>query len=157
MSKTLDKLDLRILNELQKDGRLTNVALAKRVNLTPSPCLERVRRLERDGYITGYAALLNPRKLGMGLLAFVEVELDRASEDVFTHFRNSVKDLPQVIECSMIAGGFDYLLKVRFRDMADYRDFLGSVVTRLPGVKSTHTYVCMEEVKSGTRFDLGLG
>jgi Lrp/AsnC family leucine-responsive transcriptional regulator len=148
MDRTLDQIDKKILKEIQRDGRLSNVELAKRVNLSPSPCLERVRRLEREGYITHYAAIVDPRKLNAGLLVFIEVSLDRTSQDVFSMFKEAVVELEEVMECHMIAGGFDYLLKVRLRDMIDYRRFLGSSIDSLPGIKSTRTYVCMEDVKS---------
>jgi Lrp/AsnC family leucine-responsive transcriptional regulator len=150
MIRDLDNKDREILGHLQKDGRISNVELSKRVNLSPTPCLERVRRLERDGFITGYHARLDPVKMGQGLLVFVEVELETTSEDVFIHFKEAVKSIEQVMECHMIAGGFDYLLKLRFTDMQDYRNFLGHVLSALPHIKSTKTFVCMEEVKATT-------
>ncbi len=147
MNREIDNKDREILAHLQRDGRISNVELSKRVNLSPTPCLERVRRLERDGFITGYHARLDPVKMGQGLLVFVEVELETTSEDVFDHFKHAVKNIEQVMECHMIAGGFDYLLKLRFADMQDYRAFLGHVLSALPHIKSTKTFVCMEEVK----------
>lgn len=146
--RPLDRIDRKILRALQADGRLSNVELARRVNLSPTPCLERVRRLERVGYIRGYRADLAPDKLGAGLLVFVQVILDRTTPDVFEQFREAAAALPEVIECHMVAGGFDYLLKVRVRDMPAYRHFLGERLTALGGVAQTHTYVVMEEVKS---------
>lgn len=146
--RPLDRIDRKILRALQADGRLSNVELARRVNLSPTPCLERVRRLERAGYIRGYRADLAPDKLGAGLLVFVQVILDRTTPDVFEQFREAAAALPEVIECHMVAGGFDYLLKVRVRDMPAYRHFLGERLTALGGVAQTHTYVVMEEVKS---------
>lgn len=151
MNRDLDNKDREILEHLQSDGRISNVELSRRVNLSPTPCLERVRRLERDGFITGYAAKLDPIKMGQGLLVFVEVELETTSEDVFDHFKSAVKGIKQVMECHMIAGGFDYLLKLRFADMQDYRNFLGHVLSALPHIKSTKTFVCMEEVKATSR------
>ena len=148
-NRTLDKIDRRILGILQEFGRLSNVDLAKMVNLSPTPCLERVRRLEREGYITGYKAILDPSKLDAGLTVFVQVTLDRTTPDVFDQFRARVLDMPQVVECHMVAGGFDYLVKIRVRDMKDYRQFLGDRLTSLTGVLTTHTYVVMEEVKEG--------
>ena len=145
--KAPDKIDLRILAELQHDGRLSNVELSKRVNLSPTPCLERVRRLEQNGYIKGYHAELNAAKLGAGLLVFVQVSLDRTTPDIFSRFSSALEHLDQVQECHMVAGGFDYLLKLRFGDMASYRDFLGNDLATLPGVMQTHTYFVMEEVK----------
>jgi Lrp/AsnC family leucine-responsive transcriptional regulator len=146
--RPLDRIDRRILRALQADGRLSNVELARRIALSPTPCLERVRRLERAGYIRGYRAELAPEKLGAGLLVFVQVTLDRTTPDVFEQFREAAAALPEVIECHMVAGGFDYLLKVRVSDMPAYRHFLGERLTALGGVAQTHTYVVMEEVKS---------
>lgn len=148
MNRDIDNKDREILEHLQRDGRISNVELSRRVNLSPTPCLERVRRLERDGFIVGYSARLDPGKMGLGLLVFVEVELETTSEDVFDRFKSAVKGIEQVMECHMIAGGFDYLLKLRFADMQDYRNFLGHVLSALPHIKSTKTFVCMEEVKA---------
>ncbi|MEM7195431.1 MAG: Lrp/AsnC ligand binding domain-containing protein [Pseudomonadota bacterium] len=145
--RNLDRTDKRILSELQRDGRMTNVELAKRVNLSPTPCLDRVRRLERDAVIQGYRAVLDPDKLAMGLLVFVEIVLDRTTNDVFDRFAERVRALPEVVECQMVAGGFDYLMKLRFADMKSYRAFLGKELATLPGVSQTHTYIAMEEVK----------
>lgn len=150
-SRDLDRIDRNILRALQEDGRLTNVALARQVNLSPTPCLERVRRLEAAGYITGYAARLDPAKLDAGLTVFVQVTLDRTTSDVFDRFRAAAQGEPQIAECHMIAGGFDYLLKVRARDMDAFRRILGETINALPGVVSTATYVAMETVKEGDR------
>ena len=147
MADSLDRIDRRLLALLQADGRLSVAELARRVHLSPTPCFERVRRLEREGYIRGYAADLDPAKLGAGLIAFVEVQLDRTTPDVFNRFRDGVIGLTPVQECHMVAGGFDYLLKVRTADMAAYRRFLEELAA-LAGVEQTHTYVVMEEVKS---------
>ncbi|MFQ5534605.1 MAG: Lrp/AsnC ligand binding domain-containing protein [Sphingomonadales bacterium] len=146
--RELDQLDRRILSILQTEGRISNIELARRINLSATPCLERVRRLERDGFITGYAALVAPEKLDAGLIAFIEVSLDRTTADVFERFKAAVTATAEVQECHMVAGGFDYLLKVRVADMAAYRRFLGDRLAELPGVSQTHTYVVMEEVKA---------
>ncbi|WP_207478483.1 Lrp/AsnC ligand binding domain-containing protein [Arenibaculum pallidiluteum] len=153
----IDRVDRAILIELQRDGRLTNAELARRVNLSPPACLERVRRLEKAGYILGYVALLDPAKLGSGLLVFTEIVLDRTTPEVFERFRDAVMTMPEILECHMVAGGFDYLVKARVRDMAAYRDFLGSSLVALPGVRETHTYAVMEEVKSTTAITLPPG
>jgi Lrp/AsnC family leucine-responsive transcriptional regulator len=118
------------------------------VHLSPTPCFERVKRLEQSGFIERYVALLDPRKLGMSLLAFVEVSLEKTNPIAFDRFRDAVADMPEVQECHMVAGGFDYLLKVRVSDVASYRSFLGVRVSALPGVTRTHTYFVMEEAKS---------
>ncbi len=146
--KELDRIDRNILRELQNDGRMSNVALSRRVGLSPTPCLERVKRLERDGFIQGYAALINPGFLGSALLVFVEVTLDRTSSDIFDDFNQAVQKLDIIQECHLVSGDFDYLLKTRVADMSAYRELLGETLLRLPGVKETRTYVVMEEVKS---------
>ena len=146
-SKELDRIDRNILNELQKDGRISNVELSKRVGLSPTPCLERVRRLERQGYITGYTALLNPQFLDASLLVFVEITLNRGAPDVVEQFNAAVQKLDDIQECHLVSGDFDYLLKTRVSDMGAYRRLLGDTLLRLPGVNDTRTYVVMEEVK----------
>ena len=147
--RALDRIDRRILLTLQDFGRLSNVDLAKMVNLSPTPCLERVRRLEREGFIKGYKAILDPDILDQALTVFVQVTLDRTTPDVFDLFRDRVRELPEVVECHMVAGGFDYLVKIRVKDMAAFRLFLGEQLTSLTGVLTTHSYVVMEGVKVG--------
>jgi len=146
-NKELDRIDRNILNELQKDGRISNVELSKRVGLSPTPCLERVRRLERQEYITGYTAQLNPHYLGASLLVFVEITLNRGQPDVFDLFNLAVQKLDGIQECHLVSGDFDYLLRTRVADMSEYRKLLGETLLRLPGVNDTRTYVVMEEVK----------
>src|SRR5690349_9338659 len=148
--RDLDKIDVRILRALQKDGRISNLKLAETVHLSPTAVLERVKRLTRDGYILGYEARLNPAKLGAGLLVFVEVLLDRTVHDVMDTFRAAVQVRAEILECHLVAGGFDYLLKTRVSDMAAYRSFVGDVIWSLPGVRETRTYAVMEEVKNST-------
>lgn len=143
---SLDRTDLLILSLLQGDGRMSNVELARRVNLSPSPCLERVRRLEAMGLIAGYSARLDAAALGFGTNAFIQVTLDRTTADVFDRFRDEVVQIPEVAECHMVAGGFDYLLKLRLKGMDAYRGVLARIVD-LPGVAQTHTYVVIEAVK----------
>jgi len=143
----LDQIDLDILAALQEDGRITNVALARRVGLSPTPCLERVKALEARGLIRGYAARLAPAALGLGLTVFVQITLERTSQSVFEAFRQAVQAIPEIQECHMVAGGYDYLLKVRVPDMAAYRHFLGAVLSGVPGIRETHTYPVMEAVK----------
>jgi Lrp/AsnC family leucine-responsive transcriptional regulator len=146
----LDRIDRRILAELQADGRLSIVELARRVNLTKTPCAERVRRLEREGVILGYQARLNPEVLGADHVAFVQVSLTSTTEGDLERFNQAVRRLPEVQSCHMIAGGFDYLLKVRTADIGQYRHVLGEKISQLPGVQQTHTYVVMENVKDET-------
>lgn len=142
-----DQIDRMILSILQREGRISNLDLADRIGLSPTATSERTRRLMKDGLVTGYGARLDPHRLGFGLLVFVEVLLDKTTPDVFDRFAAAVNRAPEVLECHMVAGGFDYLVKTRVRDMAAYRDFLGKVLLGLPGVRETRTYAVMEEVK----------
>jgi Lrp/AsnC family leucine-responsive transcriptional regulator len=144
----LDTIDRRILALLQEDGRLPAVELAERIGLSPTSTGERLRRLQKDGVIAGFRARLDPRRLGLDLVVFVEVSLDKTTPDVFERFAAAVRRAPEVLECHMVAGGFDYLVKTRVADMAAYRRFLGDVLLTLPGVRETRTYAVMEEVKS---------
>ncbi|ABR61404.1 winged helix-turn-helix transcriptional regulator [Sinorhizobium medicae] len=144
----IDKTDRRILNILQADGRITNLELADRIGLSPTATSERLRRLLKEGYVSGFGARLDPHKLGFGLLVFIEVMLDKTTPEVFDQFAAAIKQAPAVLECHMVAGGFDYLVKTRFEDMAAYRNFLGQVLWTLPGVKETRTYAVMEEIKN---------
>ena len=152
----LNKVDLKLLNVLQMDGRISNLKLAESVALSPTAVLARVQRLTRAGYILGYEARLNPLKLGVGMMVFVEVLLDRTTPNVFDAFKAAVQVYPEIMECHMVAGGFDYLLKTCMADMAAYRTFAGTALWQLPGVRETRTYAVMEEVKSTTRINLGL-
>lgn len=151
--KPLDRVDLAILKTLQSDGRITNVELAKKVNLSASPCLDRVKRLENEGYIKRYGAFLNARKLNYGMTAFVQVTLDRTTADVFKLFKVEVVKIKEVVECHLVAGGYDYLLKIRFADMESYRLILENVAG-LPAISQTHTYMVTEHIKedSGVPF-----
>ena len=153
-SSEIDRIDLKILSVLQQDGRISNLKLAESVALSPTAVLARVQRLARDGYILGYEARLNPLKLGRGMMVFVEVLLDRTTANVFDAFKAAVQVRPEIMECHMVAGGFDYLLKTRMADMAAYRNFAGTVLWQLPGVRETRTYAVMEEVKNSTHLSL---
>lgn len=146
----LDSIDLRILKELQADGRMSFTDLAPKVGLTTSPCLERVRRLERAGVIKGYAAIVEPRAVEAGMLVFIELSLTYSTPDIFNDFRRAVRRLPQVLECHLVSGDFEYLLKARVRDMNAYRELLGEIVRLLPGVRNSKTLVVLEEVKETT-------
>lgn len=151
----LDRIDLRILNVLQTDGRIANLKLAEAVALSPTAVLARTQRLQREGYILGFEARLNPLKLGLGMLVFVEVLLDRTTPNVFEQFKAAVQVRDEILECHMVAGGFDYLIKTRMADMAAFRDFAGRVLWQLPGVRETRTYAVMEEVKNSSRLAVG--
>lgn len=147
-NKSIDRIDKNILVELQKNGRLSNVELSKRVGLSPTPCLERVKRLEKEQYISGYKAILNPLKLDAALLVFVEITLTKTSPDVFDDFSKAVDELDVIQECHLVSGDFDFLLKTRVKDMLAYRELLGDTLLRLPAVSESRTYVVMDEVKS---------
>jgi Lrp/AsnC family leucine-responsive transcriptional regulator len=148
LNKTIDRIDKNILVELQKNGRLSNVELSKRVGLSPTPCLERVKRLEKEEYICGYKAILNPLKLDAALLVFVEITLSKTSPDVFDDFAKAVDELDVIQECHLVSGDFDFLLKTRVKDMLAYRELLGDTLLRLPAVSESRTYVVMDEIKS---------
>ncbi len=143
----LDSFDLKILDTLSKDGRVTTTALAEQVGLSKTPCHARVRRLETEGYILGYSARLNPVKLGLEHVAFVEVKLSNTTAKALLAFNTAVSQLTQVEQCHMIAGGFDYLLKVRTASISDYRRFLGAELSSLPHIAHSSTFVAMESVK----------
>lgn len=143
----LNKIDRNILSALQKDGRISYAELARQVGLTTTPCIERVKRLERDGYIKGYFAQLNPEQLGSGLIVFVQVRLVRTSKAGFEEFKKAVVRLPEVQECYLVSGTFDYLIKARVADMAEYREFLGDTLLTLPGVQESTSIAVMEVVK----------
>lgn len=148
MQKTLDRIDKKILVELQKNGRISNVELSKRVGLSPTPCLERVRRLESTGIIEGYRAILNPESVGASLLVFVEITLEKTAQNVFSEFSKAVLSFDEILECHLVSGSFDYLLKTRVKNMASYRKLLGDTLLKLPYVSASRTYVVMEEVKT---------
>ena len=134
---------------------MATVDLAARIGWSPPWGGERLRRLQRDGFVEGYGARLNPHRLGLGLLVFVEVMLDKTTPDVFEKFAHAVQAAPEVLECHMVAGGFDYLVKARVADMTAYRRFLGERLLALPGVKETRTYAVMEEVKRDAPLPVG--
>lgn len=146
----LDVADRRILKVLQQDGRITNQDLAASCNMSASSCFERVRRLRERGVIMGYTALIDPRFVERELLIFIEILLDRTTSDIFEQFAERIRRTPEVLECHMVAGGFDYLVKVRLKDMAAYRAFLAETLITMPGVRETRTYAVMEEVKDTT-------
>lgn len=153
-SRSLDRIDLNILRHLQENARISYVDLAAKVGLSTTPCLERVKRLERAGVIRGYRALLDPKVLRAQLLVFVEISLETQSPSVFDEFRRAVSKLPQILECHLVSGQFDYILKCRIPEMSAYRQLLGDVVLTLPGVKETKSYVVMEEVKESFSIDV---
>jgi Lrp/AsnC family leucine-responsive transcriptional regulator len=146
-TSTPDRFDQGILDTLAEDGRISITDLAKRIGLSKSPTQARLRRLEESGIILGYRAMLDPIRLGLDHVAFVEVRLTDTREAALAAFNAATTRIPQIEQAHMIAGNFDYLLKVRTRDMASYRAFLGDTISTLPHVGSTSTYVAMEAVK----------
>jgi Lrp/AsnC family transcriptional regulator, leucine-responsive regulatory protein len=145
--RTLDRIDRRILTLLQDDGRMAMKDLAEQVGLSITPCIERVKRMERDGVILGYFARVDPTQVGASLLVFVEITLDHKNGNMFEKFRREVMKVPEVLECHLVSGDFDYLIKARIGEMADYRKILGNVLLQLPGATQSKSYVVMEEVK----------
>jgi Lrp/AsnC family leucine-responsive transcriptional regulator len=143
----LGTIDKKILTHLQNDERITYAELARRVGLSTSPCLERVKRMERLGIIKGYTALLNANYLNAGLVVFVQIRLHRAAQDVFEAFKAAAIGLSEVQERYLVSGNFDYLIKARVLDMDAYRKFLGKTLLTLPGVQESTNYVVMERVK----------
>ena len=145
--RTLDKLDRKILQLLQSDVRISMKDLSEQVGLSITPVTERVKRMERDGVITGYHARLDPTALGAKLLVFVEITLNTKSASMFEQFRREVLRIPEVQECHMVSGDFDYLIKARIHEMAEYRKLLGEMLLQLPGAAQSKSYVVMEEIK----------
>lgn len=150
--KTLDRIDRAILKALQTDGRMTNSDLSKHVNLSATPCLERVRRLERDGYIESYHAKLNAEKVNAGFLTFITVSLDQTNENIFTRFKSQIAEIPEIMECHMVGGGFDYILKVRTGSMGEYRRLMEERLSEIPAIASTSSYFVMESIKDERLF-----
>ncbi|WP_119305161.1 Lrp/AsnC ligand binding domain-containing protein [Dongia deserti] len=145
--QTLDSIDRRLLRLLQEDGRRTTLDLAERVGLSPTGTSQRVKRLFRDGFIKSVRAILDPKKVERGSLIFIQVRLDKTTPDVFARFAKAIVKAPEVLECHMVVGGFDYLVKARIADMSVFQEFLERVILRLPGVAETHTYTSVAEVK----------
>ncbi len=146
-SSEIDRFDRKILDILSTNGRITVTELAARVGLSKTPCQVRMKRLEQRGFILGYRAVLDPVRLDGGHVAFVEVKLSDTTAASLVAFNDAVRDIAEVEQCHMIAGGFDYLLKVRSRDIGDYRRILAEKISALPRVAQTSTYVSMQSVK----------
>ena len=143
----LDRIDKHIIMLLQKNGRITYAELARQVGLSTTPCLERVKKLEKEGVIKGYTALVDPDYLKASLVVFINIRLTRQSQDIFEHFKKAAENLPEIQECYLVSGSFDYLLKARVKDMPAYRKFYGNTLLTLPGVVESNSYVVMEEIK----------
>lgn len=143
----LDRIDRAILNELARNGRISMIDLGRKVGLSKTPVTARVKRLEAEGVITGYRAELSARRLGLEHVAFLEVRLSDTREKALAAFNAAIRAIPEVEECHLIAGGFDYLVKVRTEDIREYRRVLSESISRLPHVASTSTFVSMESVR----------
>ncbi|MBD3845007.1 Lrp/AsnC family transcriptional regulator [Bosea sp. SSUT16] len=146
MDQTLDKTDLRILRLLQSDGRMGNAEIAKRVNTSAATCHRRIQRLFAEGYVIGVRAQIAPKKVEMGTLAFVGVVLDRSTPESFGAFEEAIREMKLVLDCHIVAGDFDYILKIRVRDMADFNKLHADRLIALPGVRQTRTFFVMKEV-----------
>ena len=145
-ARELDRIDYNILKTLQSDGRIRFVDLAERVGLSSTPCIDRVKRLENEGYIQGYYARLNPALLDYSMMVFVEISLSYQTPDAFAEFNRAIKDIPYILDCHLVSGDADYLIKARIQNMSEYRAVLGDMLLRLPGVQNSKSYVVMEEV-----------
>ncbi|CAB3907232.1 winged helix-turn-helix transcriptional regulator [Achromobacter deleyi] len=145
--RDLDRIDLKILDILQREGRISVTELAERVSLSATPCSDRVKRMEREGVITGYHARVNPASLGKNLLVFLEIKLSAKSGDVFDKVKKELLYVPEVMECHLVSGDFDYLVKARLTEMNEYRRLLGEILKRLPASAESRSYVVMEEIK----------
>lgn len=151
--KKLDRIDRSILAELQKNARISYVELGELVGLSTSPCLERVKRLENDGYISGYTAILNPELMNAALMVYVEIKLEYDSKRIFEKFKSAALQIPHLLECHLLSGDFDYLMKIRVADMAAYRKLLGDILRDLPGVRDTRSFIVMEIIKETTELN----
>ena len=146
----LDRTDRRILDLLHRQGRLSMTELGEQIGLSTSPCSERVKRLERAGVISGYHAHVDPARLGRSLLVFIEITLSQKSPQIFEAVKREVGLMPEVLECHLVSGSFDYLVKSRLRAMGEYRELLGAILKKIPVPAQSNSYVVMEEVKETT-------
>lgn len=144
----LGKTELSLLRLLQSDGRLTNAELANRINVSPATCHRRTQQLYDEGYITGVRALIDPQKVGLGALVMVGIVLDRSTPESFAAFEASIKNEESILDCDLVAGDFDYLLRIRVRDMGDFNQFHTTKLIALPGVRQARTFFVIKEVKS---------
>ncbi|TXL79438.1 Lrp/AsnC family transcriptional regulator [Vineibacter terrae] len=153
MADELDRIDLKILRLLQKDGRLTNAELAQRVNVSAATCHRRTQRLFDAGYVTGVRAAIAPDRVNRGTLVVVGVVLDRSTPESFAAFEAAIRKLPAVLDCHLVAGDFDYFLKIRVHDIADFNRLHGSRLIAVPGVRQTRTFFVMKEVVDNAPLD----
>lgn len=151
---SLDRTDIKILDILQKDGRISNIKLAEAVNLSPTAALARVQKLSKDGFIWGYEAKLNPELLNSSFVVFVEILLDKTTPNVLEEFSDAILQHPEIVECHMISGGFDFVVKIRCANMEEFRKISGQILWQLPGVKETRSYPVMEVIKESSQLKL---
>ncbi len=151
---SLDRTDIKILDILQKDGRISNIKLAEAVNLSPTAALARVQKLSKDGFILGYEAKLNPELLNSSFVIFVEILLDKTTPNVLEEFSDAILQHPEIVECHMISGGFDFVVKIRCANMEEFRKISGQILWQLPGVKETRSYPVMEVIKESSQLKL---
>ncbi len=147
MPNALDETDRKILRELQRDGRISHQELGDRVGLSPSPCARRIKRLESEGYITGYSANFDEARLGFGFSVFISVKLDQQIDDRLVSFEKAVKRYPEVVDCWLMTGSYDYLLRVTVFDLNEYERFLTERITKIPGVASIESSIPIRRVK----------
>src|SRR5262249_36932460 len=148
LDNRMDSVDLRILLELQRDAKLTNVELARRVHLSPSPCLTRVRSLEKAGVIRRYVTLLDPRAIGLGVSVFMQITLEKQHAEVLARFEEAIQRIPEIMECYLIAGSADYLLRVVVPDVAALNDFIANTLGKIPGVANIRSSFTLKQVKA---------
>lgn len=151
---TLDRTDIKILDILQNDGRISNIKLAENVNLSATAVLARVQKLAKDGFVLGYEAKLNPEMLNASFVVFVEILLDKTTPNILEEFSDAIIQYPEIVECHMISGGFDFLVKIRCASMEEFRKVSGQVLWKLPGVKETRSYPVMEVIKESSKIYL---
>jgi len=151
---SLDRTDIKILDILQKDGRISNIKLAEAVNLSPTAALARVQKLSKDGFILGYEAKLNPELLNSSFVVFVEILLDKTTPNVLEEFSDAILQHPEIVECHMISGGFDFVVKIRCANMEEFRKISGQILWQLSGVKETRSYPVMEVIKESSQLKL---
>lgn len=151
---SLDRTDIKILDILQKDGRISNIKLAEAVNLSPTAALARVQKLSKDGFILGYEAKLNPELLNSSFVVFVEILLDKTTPNVLEEFSDAILQHPEIVECHMISGGFDFVVKIRCANMEEFRKISGQILWQLPGVKETRSYPVMEVITESSQLKL---
>jgi Lrp/AsnC family leucine-responsive transcriptional regulator len=153
MTETVDRIDLKILRALQKDGRISNADLAQAVDVSAATCHRRTQRLLEEGYVSQVRAMIDPKKINRGALVMVGVVLDRSTRESFADFEKAVAKLKFVLDCHLVAGDFDYFLKIRVEDMADFNRIHGEQLIALPGVRQTRTFFVMKEVVDNAPMD----